>query len=301
LKQKKKKHEKKLTMTRKDVFPLPLSEAQIAEMKARLDALAQLEKDFHAMAGIKNELEAAIYSSRDKLEREDILQVTTEEQREELSKMATDLEDWMYEPGATKSDYDQKLSELNNLLGPMEERALELESRSSLADTVKEAVRDMEKVRKHIQKNMSWVNANRTEDALTKQTEFQEWWAKKKDQQDKLPLHEAPAFTVKEVQDKIKQVQKEWDKLKKTKKPKEAKAKKAGKNSTGDAKDSKAKDTEDLPASVEEVQKEIAALREKKATAVENEDFDLAQSLKQREQALAKHLEKLKEADKSEL
>merc|ERR1712051_549969 len=221
-------------------------------------------------AGIKNDMEAAVYSSRDKLEREDIVAVTTEEQRAELSKLATDLEDWMYETGSTKSDYEQRLAALQGLLGPMEERALEMEHRSSLADTVKEAIRDMEKARKHIAKNMSWVHANKTEAALKKQTEFQEWWAKKSEQQSKLPLHEAPAFTVKEVQEKISKIEKEWDKLKKMKKPKEP------------------------------TQAEITTLREKKAAAVEKEDFDLAHSLKAREQALAKHLEKLKEA-KSEL
>merc|ERR1712151_1295281 len=100
-------------------------------------------------------------------------------------------------------------------------------------------------------------------------------------------LHEAPAFTVKEVQEKFSKVTKEWEKLKKIKKPKEPKAKK---NETG----SKAKEEEKLPETVEETEKEIAALREKKAAAVENEDFDLAQSLKTKEKVLATHLESLK-------
>merc|ERR1740129_1396441 len=111
------------------------------------------------------------------------------------------------------------------------------------------------------------------------------------EQQAKLPLHEAPAFTVKEVQEKFVKITKEWEKLKKIKKPKEPKAKKAAKNETGGG---KAEADEKLPSTVEETEKEIAALREKKAAAVENEDFDLAHSLKSREKALASHLESLK-------
>lgn len=295
LKQKKKKHEKKLAMTRIDTIPAPLSETLISEMKARLEGVAQFEKDLQAMAGIKNELEAAIYSSRDKLEREEIVKVTTEEQREELSKMATELEDWIYEPGATKSDFEQKLTALQGLVGPMEERAQEMESRASLDDTVQEAIDDFKKARKQIEKNMTWVHANKTEAVLKKQTEFEEWWKKKSEQQQTLPLHEAPAFTVSEVREKISKITKEWDKLKKTKKPKEPKAKKAGKNETS----AKAKAEEKLPETVEAAEKELAAVREKKSAAVENEDFDLAHSLKQHEKLLAGHLEALKA--KSEL
>merc|ERR1712060_260989 len=264
----------------------------VAEMKARLEDVAQFEKDVQAMAGIKNELEAAIYSSRDKLERKEIIQVTTEEQREELTKMSTELEDWMYESGLTKSDYENKLTALQGLVGPMEERALELESRGSLGDSVKEEVDGWKKARKHIERNMTWVNESKVEKVLKQQNEFEEWWMKKSEQQQKLPLHEAPAFTVKEVQEKFSKITKEWEKLKKIKKPKEPKAKK---NETG----SKAKE-EKLPETIEDTEKALAALREKKAAAVENEDFDQAQSLKVKEKALVGHLESLKAA-KTEL
>merc|ERR1712060_725267 len=268
----------------------------VAEMKARLEDVAQFEKDVQAMAGIKNELEAAIYSSRDKLERKEIIQVTTEEQREELTKMSTELEDWMYESGLTKSDYENKLTALQGLVGPMEERALEMESRSSLVDSVKEEVDTWKKARKQIERNMTWVNESKVEKVLKQQNEFEEWWMKKTEQQQKLPLHEAPAFTVKEVQEKFTKISKEWDKLKKIKKPKEPKAKK---NDTG----SKAKEEEKLPETIEDTEKEIAALREKKAAAVENEDFDQAHKLKSTEKVLVGHLESLKakSEEKSEL
>merc|ERR1712066_139444 len=131
-------------------------------------------------------------------------------------------------------------------------------------------------------------------DAVSKKlVEFEEWWKKKLDQQATLPLHEAPAFTKKDVQEKVAKIQKEWDKLKKIKKPKEPKAKK---NETG----SKAKEEEKLPETIEATEKELAALREKKAAAVENEDFDMAQKLKVKEKALVGHLESLKAA-KTEL
>mmetsp|Transcript_82513 Transcript_82513/g.191722 ORF Transcript_82513/g.191722 Transcript_82513/m.191722 type:complete len:927 (-) Transcript_82513:97-2877(-) len=300
-KQKKKKHEKKLTLKRVDFRPLPLSEAKIAELRKQLEDVAAAEAEVLAVAGMRNELEAAIYGSRDKLEREDIIKVSTEEQREQITKLCTEYEDWMYEPGATKADYEQRLSGLQNLLGPLEERATELEARPDVEEQVRDGLAEVSKVRAHVEKNMSWVNPNKTQAAVTKLTEFQEWWSKKQEQQKGLPAHEAPAFTKKDVMERLSKVQKDWDKLKKTKKPKEPALAKEKKNATeGSSQASSAKEEEALPASPEECEKEIASVREKKANAVENEDFDAADKLKQREKVLVKHLEKLK-SEKTEL
>jgi len=297
-KQKKRKHEKKLTLKRMDFNPQPLSQETIEELRKKLEVIDKEESAVLAVAGMRNELEAAIYGSRDKLEREDIVKVSTEEQREEVTKLCTEYEEWMYEPGATKADYEQRLEKMASLLGPMEERALELESRPDVVEQIQDGLADLKKVHAHVEKNMSWVSPNKTQAALKKLTEFEEWWTKKKAQQDGLPLHEAPAFTKKDAVEKLVKLQKEWDKLKKMKKPKEA-TKKAAKNQTeGGAKaDSK---KEDLPTDPEAVEKELAAIREKKAAAVENEDFDTAGELKVREKVLAKQLEKLK-SEKSEL
>ena len=58
---KKKKHEKKLVVTRVDFKPMPLSDLEIKEMAKRLEEMAKNEADFAAVAGLKNELEASIY------------------------------------------------------------------------------------------------------------------------------------------------------------------------------------------------------------------------------------------------
>jgi len=295
--QKKKKHEKKLTMKRIDFAPKPLSDEKKKELKAKLEAIAEAEAEVQLVAGMKNDLEASLYASREKLELEGIVKVSTEEQREEVNKLCMEYEEWLYESGATKSDYEQRITKLRDLLGPMEERANELEARPDVEEQVQDGLADVKKVHAHVVKNMSWVNPNKTKDALTNLEEFEEWWKKKQESQKKLPLTEAPAYTRKEVTEKLAAVQKEWEKLKKTKKPKEAKAK-AAKNKTAgdDSKEKKAekKEEEELPSDPAEVEKLLASLREEKAAAVAAEDFDKAHSLKSREAALTKQLEKLK-------
>merc|ERR1712048_959862 len=120
---------------------------------------------------------------------------------------------------ADKTDYERKLTSLRDLLGPMEERAQELEARADLPDAVKEQVDECKAMQAQIAKNMSWVSENKTADAAKKLTEFEEWWTKKQDSQAKLPLYEAPAYTRAEALERIQKVWKEFDKPKKIKKP----------------------------------------------------------------------------------
>ena len=47
---------------------MPVSKDGVVELRAKLEALAKQEDDVAAVAELKNELEAAIYSSREKLE-----------------------------------------------------------------------------------------------------------------------------------------------------------------------------------------------------------------------------------------
>lgn len=299
-KQKKKKHEKKLTVKRMDYKPVPLTDDQIADSRKQLEAMSKLEEEAQAVNAMKNELEAAIYGGRDKVEQEHIMKVSTEEQRTEITTLCTEYEEWMYEGGTSKADYESRLTKLKDLLGPIEERAFELDARSDIPESVSEALAAMNKVHTDLGKNKTWANETKVEAALKKITDFEEWWSKKQDSQKSLPLHEAPAYTKAEVKDKLSKLQKDWDKAIKaaTKKPKEDKKKAKASNETKSSGDKKEAAEEALPTDAKAVEAELKTVREKKAAAVEGEDFDAAHAFKQREEKLKAHLAKL---EKSEL
>jgi len=259
-----------------------------------MEAMASTEKDVQAVKEMSNELEASIYSARDKLESESIMQVSAEDQREAVTKLCGEIEEWTYEGSTEKHEYEKRLEDLRALLGPMEERAQELEARADIPDMVKEAVEGVEETRSIIKKNMTWVNETKIEAASEKLEEFQKWWTGRQEKQKELPLYEVPAYTKADVIEKIKELNKEWDKLKKIKKPKEAK--KPKKDDEKDAKkDKDAAEEASLPSDVAATEAEIEDIKKKKGEAVENEDFDTAQNLKKRQDALIKHLSKLKE------
>jgi len=284
---KKKKHEKKLVVNRVDFRPLPVSEASIAESKQRLALMASKEEEVKAVDAIKNELEAMVYGSRDKLESEDTIKVSTEAQREEVTKKCSEVEDWIGEGSTVKADFDTRVKELRDLMDPMQERVTEMEARSDLPDLVPEQLEAVEKMQAHIAKNMSWVSENKTSAAAEKLEEFKTWWAKKEEEQKALPLSDVPAYQVKDVKSMLSKVVKAWDALMKTKKPKEKKVEKPKEKKD----DKKAEKEEPMPADKEATEKEIADVQAKKIAAVDSEDFDAADKLKKREKALKEHLE----------
>ena len=183
---------------------------------------------------------------------------------------------------------------------------MELEARSDLDEKVTERLQEIRDMKDVVAKDMAWVNSNKTEAATKKVEDFEEWWKKKVAQQESLPLHEAPAFLANEVTEKLASLHSAWDKLKKTKKPKEKKEDKKAdaKDKKADvSKDKKAEDKAEEPElsnDIEVLEKDLAALREKKSAAVENEEYDEANALKVQEQKMVKHIEKLK-SEKSEL
>merc|ERR1719181_872308 len=88
----------------------------------------------------RNALETFIYESRDKLSSDEgCLQVSTEEEREEIGSLLMAAEDWLYEDEATNgnaSTFENKIQSLNEKVGPIRMRAFELEQRPLLEEIV---------------------------------------------------------------------------------------------------------------------------------------------------------------------
>lgn len=297
LKQKKRKHETKLEVKRIDYKPIPMTQAEIKDSQKLLEEMAKLEAEAHLVNQLKNDLESIIYSGREKIEMEDFVKCSTEDERSQISALCTEYEEWMYEGALAKDEYESRLKKLRDLINPVEERLSEMEARSDLPGTVKDGIEGMKKQAAKLSQNKSlFVNETKKEAALTKVAEFEEWWSKKQEAQKKLALNEAPAYTKAEVTEKLNKLTKEWDRQIKaaTKEPPKPKAEKKKANATDSSKSSGSKAKEqDLPADKQGVEAELKSLREKKAAAVENEDFDTAASLKDREKKLEEQLKKL--------
>merc|ERR1712151_217430 len=125
---------------------------------------------------MKNELESTMFGAKDELENEYIVQVSSGEQREEVSKLCNEIEEWIYEGSSEKHEYEKRLNDLKSLLGPLEERAYELEARSEVPGILEEALATLKETSAFVAKNMTWVNASKIDKAKEKLQEFEEWW-----------------------------------------------------------------------------------------------------------------------------
>eukprot|EP00747_Dinoflagellata_sp_TGD_P192886 gnl/TRDRNA2_/TRDRNA2_58371_c0_seq1.p1 gnl/TRDRNA2_/TRDRNA2_58371_c0~~gnl/TRDRNA2_/TRDRNA2_58371_c0_seq1.p1 ORF type:complete len:945 (+),score=325.23 gnl/TRDRNA2_/TRDRNA2_58371_c0_seq1:137-2836(+) len=306
-KQKKKKHEKKLIVDVIHYKPVPLSADAISAAKARLVEIVRVEEEAGKLDQMKSDLEAAIYNSRDKLEREDIVAVSTEEERQAITDACTEYEEWLYEGGNT-TEYETRINKLKSMLDPVEERTIEFEARKDIVDKIYDGMQGIKKLKLQIETTMPWVSENSTEKLSKKLTEFEEFWEKKQKEQEELPAHATPAYKTKDILDRLSKLEKEWKKLAATKKPKEPKKPKEKKEkndtegsteqanaseSEPEAATSAEEDEKPLPEDAAEAEKELASLREEKNKAVEDEDFDKAQALKAREKKLVDHIAKL--------
>merc|ERR1712196_214669 len=173
--------------------------------------MGQRDEDAKKLDAVSNDLESFIYGTRDKLESESWIGVTTEEMRTELSGMLTSSDEWLqdYNPDRTLQDFQGKLRELQEKSDPIQERALELEYRPDVIDFVKEEMEEANKGYDMIVKNMTWVNANKAQKVFEKIGNFTEWWNKVSEKQKTTPSHEAPVFTRDEVRTRVKAVTEE--------------------------------------------------------------------------------------------
>merc|ERR1712093_341569 len=124
-----------------------------------------------------------------------------------------------------------------------------------------------------------------------------EWWEKKVSQQEALAAHEAPAYRSSDVETKAQALLEDFDVLRKTKKPKDPEEEKRKKEEKK-KKEKKAKKAKEEPVlSRAELEEMLAAYALEKAKAVEEEDFDTAQSLKEKMEKLSEQLAALPEGE----
>jgi hypoxia up-regulated 1 len=127
------------------ILPRPLSVEEKAGAMARLDVMNEADQEVRRVEAAKNTLEAFVYESREKLSSdENCLQVSTEEEREEISSMLMQTEDWLYEDEAMNGNasvFEAKINGLNEKVRPIKFRAFELEERPLLPELV-EKVQD---------------------------------------------------------------------------------------------------------------------------------------------------------------
>merc|ERR1712194_332240 len=153
-------------------------------------------------------------------------------------------------------------------------------SRADLIIQMQKEISKIEEVKTKVEKEMTWLKKEEVEAGSKAVNDFLLRWSKLQEEQAEKPGHEAPVFTKKQVEVEAEKAFAEIRRLSRVKKPKERKPS-ATKSSTSKSK----KDSKQLDADIKKVEADIVEIQTKKMAAVEEDDFDKAETLKKQEEA----------------
>ncbi len=255
----------------------PLSKELIEEYKANIENLAELDRQRVLLEEAKNKLESYFYFVKNKLMdyEEDIAKISTEEQREELRKLAMDAEDWLFDEG-DDADLQTIQGKYDELATPAEKvwfRLKEMTARPEAVKALTEKLVEIELKFNEWVSGLTHITDEEKEDVYGKIETARKWLSDNVDAQAEKAGHEDPVFTSDEVPLQTKPIQKLIAKLSKKPKPKPPKVEKkeTESNSTEEEQPEKADDESADASDSEEKTEESDAKDEEAETKAESE------------------------------
>jgi hypoxia up-regulated 1 len=259
--EKKRTHKKTLSVVKYYVTKVtPMSEAMFVESKAKLDELNRKDNERVELEAARNQVESYCYLIKNKLidDEEKIAVVSTEEQREEISKLAADTTEWL-DFDAYDADLETMQSKYKALSEPAEKiwfRMKELTQRPEAIAALNEKLGKVEELLKKWETSMPQVTEDERADVQTKVDEIKKWIQDKLEEQDTKAPHEEPAFSSADVPLQTKGLEKIIAKLSKKPKPKPEKKKEEDKPENETATDGADGEEESKPDEPQEASKE---------------------------------------------
>ncbi|PSC68342.1 heat shock 70 kDa 17 isoform A [Micractinium conductrix] len=174
-------------------------------------------------AKARNDLEAYIIATRDKVEgNEEVTAVTTAEQREAFIGQLNDEEDWLYGDGeaAETAELKSQLRKLHETGDKIFARVSEAEMRPKVIDLSNETVELMRKAMNTWREIKPWLDTDEVAALAAQVDNFTAWLAGKQEEQGKLWAHQDPVLLSDDVTVKLAALQKAFTKLNNKRAPK---------------------------------------------------------------------------------
>jgi hypoxia up-regulated 1 len=204
LQEKKKIHRKPLNVTTYfEGRVQPHSAEVLAASKQKLVEMAKRDKERMMLEESRNNVEAYIYKIKNKLEddAEIIEKVTTQEQRDQVRKLAEDAQEWMDDKGydADFATMEDKFAELSGPFEKILSRIRESTERPAAIKSLRKKLDETEQLLLKWDTTMPHITAEEKEPVSVALNDVRKWIADKEDAQAKKQPHEDPAFLSAEV------------------------------------------------------------------------------------------------------
>lgn len=138
-----------------------LDKVDVLQSKDRLKAFEQSDKARRQRSEALNELEGFTYKVRDLLDSEKFIAASTEAERKSLEEKSSAASDWLYGDGAdaTREELRKKLSELQDIVIPIQNRVEEATERPKLLTGLKDALKQTEEFIQNIKDKIAEAEA----------------------------------------------------------------------------------------------------------------------------------------------
>ncbi|OII71927.1 heat shock protein [Cryptosporidium ubiquitum] len=188
--------------------PLPLTREIKQSISHHINELNKLDAKHRQLMYLKNSLEALIYDNRNKLYDEIYQKVTLEEERENITKLLSDTEDWLYEIGdsITLELVEEKIKNVSNMTDLVHIKAEEFKYRNELITNVDKKLNFTIQTFEAIQFTHTWVQNSTFTEVKGMLDEFQTWYNDTKTRQSELKPTDSPVLLRSETLEKLNNV-----------------------------------------------------------------------------------------------
>ncbi|TRY52983.1 Hsp70 protein [Cryptosporidium tyzzeri] len=176
--------------------PLPLTKEIKQSISHHINELNKLDAKHRQLMYSKNSLEALIYDNRNKLYDDIYQKVTLEGEREEITKLLSETEDWLYEIGdeITLELVEEKIKKVSNKTDIVHVKAEEFKYRSELITNVDKKLNYTIQTFEAIQFTHTWVQNSTFAEVKSMLDEFQAWYNDTKSKQSELKPTDSPVL-----------------------------------------------------------------------------------------------------------
>ena len=252
----------------------PMTQAQLGASIKVLDELRKIDEAKREQEAAKSNLEAYIYSTRAKLDEDEIQAVTTEEEREALKEELMEKEDWLYMDGAhaTAKEYKKTHEGIKAKGDAIEFRAKEQIERPKMLAKARAFIEKSKSEVESWPEKKPWLNETDVASLLEEIKQFEEWLNEKVAAQEKLAATVPPVLESTEIKVSLRPIDAKFMKLKKKSKPKPPKEEK---NATdANATDANATDANATDADNQGAQNEAETSEDVAEEGATSEDVD---------------------------
>lgn len=189
-----------------------LTEEEFQEASKKLEHLNEVDRELNRRATALNNLESFVIDIQTKLYEDEYIEASTEEEREAIAKMCSEISDWLYEDGADADadTYEKKLNELRELSKDLYYRVYEHKERPEALSALHSMLNGTRHFLTHAMNLTKDTNPEKdiftsveieTLKKLIEETE--EWRDKAVEDQNALKKHEPVKLTVKTLSEKM--------------------------------------------------------------------------------------------------